>query len=182
MPGQFFQIKPFGPAMPQPYVVTDADSYNNMWQVYFVATQIMDRREVRFVLTKPQDFFSDWAMMQRRADNLKNCPYLEDCDRFPDRLIINDLMVMNRLYNSHLEECISLYPTSKSLEMAKDDNSYLYKVWDAARDAKCEYYYVHIRRQALRKLKILLDEIDPTWYDMGRMPPHIPYWFFTEVR
>ncbi len=53
----------------------------------------------------------------------------------------------------------------------------LYKVWDAVRDARCEFYYVSVRRQALMRLKDMLGEDD---YRSTNLPPNVPVWRFNE--
>ena len=44
-----------------------------------------------------------------------------------------------------------------------------------ARHAACEYYYVTVRRQALKKLKEMIG--DQAYYS-GSLPPHVPVWRF----
>jgi hypothetical protein len=41
------------------------------------------------------------------------------------------------------------------------------------RDARCDYYYVAYRRQALQQLR---EAIGPQAFYSGRMPPHVPLW------
>ena len=54
----------------------------------------------------------------------------------------------------------------------------LYQIWDTVRDARCEYYYVTVRRQALKRLREALgDEA----YFSGRLPPHVPLWRFQQI-
>ena len=49
----------------------------------------------------------------------------------------------------------------------------LYRVWDAVRDARCDFYYVTARRQALHKLR---NAIGDDAYACGALPPNIPVW------
>jgi hypothetical protein len=51
----------------------------------------------------------------------------------------------------------------------------LYQVWDAVRDARCDYYYVNVRRQALERLRELVG--DEAYYS-GDLPPCVPLWHF----
>src|SRR5262245_32582518 len=55
----------------------------------------------------------------------------------------------------------------------------LYGVWDAARDARCEFYYVTVRRQALKKLKEMIGD---NAYALGELPPYVPEWRFSEAK
>jgi hypothetical protein len=144
-----------------------------------LACEILDQREIRYVLVKPDEFVSDLRMLQRRAHDLQQAPFLNDSVRFPERVIVNELLLMNRAYRQFLENCSPLYPHSADLRAAREEVELLYQVWDAVRDARCEYYYVHIRRQALKKLQDMLGEAD---YENGNLPPHVPHWRFTALR
>ena len=52
-------------------------------------------------------------------------------------------------------------------------------MWDAVRDARCEFYYVTVRRQALKKLRDLVGE---EAYLAGTLPPNVPTWRFNELK
>ena len=54
----------------------------------------------------------------------------------------------------------------------------LYQVWDNVRDARCDYYYVTVRRHALQKLR---EAIGPEAYYAGCLPPHVPVWRFQRI-
>lgn len=141
--------------------------------------EILDPREVRYVLAKPDEFVSDLRMLQRRAHDLHLAPRLEDAARFPERSIVNELLLFNRAYRQHLENCLPLYPQNAELRAARDEVEQLYQVWDCVRDARCEYYYVHIRRQALKRLFEMLGEDD---FRNAQLPPHVPVWRFAHIR
>lgn len=175
------KIRVFGPAQEQPYVVTEADSFQNIYQLVFFSNELLDRREIRYMFSNPKNFIGDWEIIQRRIKDLKDAPYLSDAVVFPERSVVNELLMFNRAYRQHIENCLAVWHTN-DFQVIKDEIEQLYVIWDAVRDAKCEYYYVHIRRQALLKLKTELDKIDPTWYDRGIMPPHVPHWRFTHIR
>ena len=55
----------------------------------------------------------------------------------------------------------------------------LYKVWDAVRDARCDFYYVTVRRQALKRLREALGDAA---YAATDLPPHVPAWRFLPAR
>lgn len=144
-----------------------------------LACEILDPREVRYVLAKPDEFVSDLRMLQRRAHDLHQAPFLSDSIRFPERVIVNELLLFNRAYRQHLENCLPLYPNSMELRGAREEVEQLYQIWDSVRDARCEYYYVHIRRQALKRLHDMLGDAD---YQNANLPPHVPVWRFTAAR
>jgi hypothetical protein len=142
--------------------------------------EILDPRETRYVLTRADDLTSDLRMLQRRYQDLVDAPPLSDAMRFPDRAVVNELLVFNRAYRSYIE---LRQPTEMAhvsdLRAVQREVDYLYQVWDAVRDARCEYYYVTVRRQALKHLRELLGE---EAYYSGQLPPHVPVWRFRELK
>lgn len=103
---------------------------------------------------------------------MKYCPALSTIARFNvDRATAQECKLFNRQYRNHLVQCIALYPDNQTLQNALKDTDKLYQIWDDYTDATCDYYYIHIRRQALKKLQ-----------DYSSLPPHVPFWHFIEVR
>ena len=51
---------------------------------------------------------------------------------------------------------------------ALKETDWLYQVWDAVRDARCEYYYVTVRRQSLKRLQTMLGA---DAYSAADLPP-----------
>lgn len=141
--------------------------------------EILDHREVRYVLVKPEEFIGDVRMLRRRVNDLPPDLVLDDCYRFPERCVVNELLLFNRAYRQYLEDCTPIYPNNAELRAAKEETEILYRIWDCVRDAKCEYYYVHIRRQALKRLYDMLGETD---YRYANLPPHVPTWRFVPIR
>ena len=74
--------------------------------------EILDAREVRYVLTRPEDFTADLKLLQRRYHELANAPPVSDCLRFPERAVVSDLLAFNRAYRQHLDSRQSLEVTS----------------------------------------------------------------------
>ena len=141
--------------------------------------EILDPREVRYVLTRPEDFAADLKLLQRRYHELANAPPVADCQRFPDRATVSDLLAFNRAYRQHLDSRQSLDTTrAYELNEALREADRLYHVWDTVRDARCEFYYVTVRRQALKKLR---DTVGPKAYYSATLPPHVPVWRFTRI-
>src|SRR5262245_13555834 len=66
--------------------------------------EILDPRETRYVLTRAEDMLSDLQMLRRRYQELDGAPPLADANRFPDRTVVNELLVFNRAYRKYLEE------------------------------------------------------------------------------
>lgn len=150
-------------------------------QIQHVAVlwEILDPREVRHVLTRPEDFQADLNMLRRRYIELADAPRLCDCDRFPDRATVNDLLTFNRSYRQHIDMRQQLeLPRWWELRAILQETDQLYNVWDRVRDARCDYYYVTVRRQALKWLRDTLGE--PTYYS-GKLPPSVPLWRFHTI-
>lgn len=173
------QIRPFGPPVP---VDEKIQNIQNIYHLVFIENELLDPREARYVFVKPEEFLVDIKMIQSRAERLKDVSFVDDSIRWPERDFVNKILILNREYRQWLENCIELYPENASLKEAREETEFLYKIWDAVRDARCEYYYVHIRREAMLKLKTELDKIDETWYDKGMLPPFVPVWRFTSIR
>src|SRR5271166_5583129 len=148
-------------------------------QAVAVAHEVLDPREVRYVLTRSEDFVADLKLLRRRHRELADAPPLQDCMRFPDRALINELLAFNRAYRQYLDNRQALEQAYWwELREAVQETERLYQVWDTVRDARCDYYYVTVRRQALKKLRETVGE-DAYW--SGCLPPHVPVWRFARI-
>ena len=145
-------------------------------QAVAIYWEILDPREVRYVLMRSDDFSGDLKLLRRRYAELHDAPPLYDQMRFPDRLLINDLLSFNRAYRQTLDnrQALELASWWELNEMVQEVDR-LYNVWDTIRDVRCEYYYVTVRRQALKKLR---DTLGNEAYYNGKLPPHVPIWQF----
>ncbi|MCS6851427.1 MAG: hypothetical protein NZ700_09710 [Gemmataceae bacterium] len=146
-----------------------------------LATQweILDPRERRYILVRPEDFSADLNLLRRRYQELADAPPLADSLRFPDRDTVSDFLAFNRSYRHYIEvrQPVELSRWSEFRSVIQETD-HLYQIWDTVRDARCEYYYVTVRRQALKKLRDLLGEDD---YYRGHLPPYVPIWRFREI-
>jgi len=141
--------------------------------------ELLDAREVRYVLARAEDFPADLKLLRRRFQDLADAPPLDDCLRFPDRTLVNDLLSFNRAYRQHLDSRQGLDSSSRwELHEALQETDRLYQIWDTVRDARCEYYYVTVRRQALKQLR---EAVGPEAYYGGTLPPNVPVWRFTRI-
>lgn len=148
-------------------------------QALAIQWEILDQREVRYILSRPEDFKADLDLLRHRYRDLDGAPPLEDSLRFPDRETAGDLLAFNRAYRQHLGNRQTLELSHRgALRTAVQETEFLYQVWDTVRDARCEYYYVTVRRQALKKLRQLLG--DDAYYS-GQLPPAVPLRHFQEV-
>jgi hypothetical protein len=142
--------------------------------------EILDERETRYVLARPDDFETDLDLLRRRYQDLRDAPRLEDADRLPAREAVNQLIQFNRTYRQHLEGRQAWEADRADvIGVALAETDRLYRVWDAVRDARCEFYYVTVRRQALKRLRESLGE---QAYDTAELPPHVPAWRFLQAR
>jgi hypothetical protein len=155
------------------------DALRPVLQKIAIQLEIMDPREMRYVLARAEDYRSDLQLLRRRYRNLKDAPSLEECLRFPERNFVNDLLAFNRTYHQYLtgRQPVDLV-RGEEVQMALTETDRLYQVWDTVRDARCNYYYVTVRRQALKQLRSLLG--DKAFY-RGHLPPHVPVWRIPEV-
>jgi hypothetical protein len=145
-----------------------------------VDAEVLDSREERFFTGQSHDPAGDLRELQTRSQALALAPPLTECLRFPDRKLINDLLAFNRAYRSDLLARLALDPLhAEELRVALAETEQLYLIWNALRDAQCEYYYVTVRRQALQQLR---DLVGVAAFYGGDMPPHVPYWYFPVLR
>lgn len=140
--------------------------------------EILDPRETRYILARPDEFGIDVNLLRRRYLDLKDVPRLADAQRLPDRHTAADLLQFNRGFRKTLDSrrILETDRTDDWLQVIRETDR-LYQVWDAVRDARCDFYYVTVRRQALRKLKDLLGEED---WESAKLPPAVPTWRFAE--
>src|SRR5947209_7704322 len=145
-------------------------------QAVAVQLEILDPREVRYILARPEDFQSDLNLLRRRFRELADAPPVSDSLRFPDREAINEMLSFNRAYRQYID-------IRQSVELAHwwehqatlQETEQLYQVWDTVRDSRCEYYYVTVRRQALKRLR---EQLGEHAYYSGQLPPYVPVWRF----
>ena len=145
-----------------------------------VAWELMDPRETRYVLSTRDDFEADLNLLRKRHAELADAPKLVECQRLPDRRTVNELIKFNRAYRKHLEER-QAWESDRTdlLHTAIQETDRLYRQWDAIRDAQCDFYYVTVRRNALKKLR---DAIGPDAFVAGHMPSYVPEWRFATAR
>jgi hypothetical protein len=144
-----------------------------------VEWEIMDPRETRYVLATREDFELDLNLLRKRYSELADAPRLSDCQRLPDRQIVNELIRFNRAFRKHLEERQAWEADRADLfHIAIQETDRLYHHWDAIRDAQCDFYYVTVRRGALKKLR---DAIGEDAFSTGHMPHHVPDWRFASA-
>jgi hypothetical protein len=142
--------------------------------------EILDQRETRYVLARVEDYQADLDLLRRRHAELADAPRVADCFRFPDRRLVNELVRFNRAYRKHLEtRQVWESDRAEAIRAVVLETDRLYRVWDAVRDARCDFYYVTVRRQALKKLQELLG---PDAYTAGELPPYVPEWRFHEAK
>lgn len=135
-----------------------------------VDAEILDPRERAFLITR--DPVGDMAMLRGRVDEFACAPGLIECQRYPERKLIADLLSFNREYRNALNARLAIDSIHiEELRTAIHETDQLYQAWDTARDACCDYYYVTVRRQALQLLREL---IGAEAFYSGQMPYHVP--------
>ena len=109
-----------------------------------------------------------------------DAPPAADGFRFPDRNAVNETVRFNRAFRKHLDQRQQLETDrTDALRKVMAETDRLYAVWDAVRDARCEFYYVAVRRTALKKLRELVGE---EAYLAGTLPPGVPTWRFNQLK
>lgn len=135
--------------------------------------EIMDEREKSYMLANYQEFQTDLDILRKRYEDLRDAPKLNEGKRFPVKDAASLLAKLNRELKSDLQikmaweqDRADIY-SEAILQLDK-----VYPAWDALRDAQNEFYYITTRREALKKLKCVLNGN----FDNGNMPDAIPHW------
>jgi hypothetical protein len=166
-----------------PLPETNAELYASIQpplQALAIEWELLDPREARYVLARPEDLTADLNLLRRRCHDLRDAPPASDAVRFPERAAVNELLAFNRAFKQFVEVRQPGEPgRSPELREAVTEIDHLYHVWDTVRDARCEYYYVTVRRQALKRLREMLGE---EAYYSAKLPPHVPVWRCQEIR
>lgn len=144
-----------------------------------VAWELLDPRECRRTFMRAEDLACDLRLLRKRYDELCDAPPLHDCMRFPDRSLVNEMIAFNRAYKAHLESRAPLELTWWwELHESLQETERLFQIWDLVRDARCQFYYVNVRRGSLKKLR---ETLGPVAYYGGQLPPHVPIWRFARI-
>jgi hypothetical protein len=149
--------------------------------IHHVAVQweIMDPREVKFLLTRQEDMKEDLDLLRKRQQDLQDAPRVNDSMRFPDRKAVNEMLTFNRAFRRYVDMKTTLEPDRRfDYGETLRETDRLYQVWDAVRDARCDFYYVNVRRQALKRVREL---VGAEAYYNANLPPSIPTWRFQEM-
>ena len=72
--------------------------------------EILDPREHQYILLRSSDFQSDVKLLKKRYNELYDAPLVFDSMRFPDRLVIQEMLGFNRAYRHHLSARVHLEP------------------------------------------------------------------------
>jgi hypothetical protein len=145
-----------------------------------IDAEVLDPREEQLLRGLSKDLAGDYRFLRQRYDSLLPAPSLEECDRFPSRRLVEDMLAFNRAYRKDLLDRMELdsHPTEQ-LRQAVQEVDQLHFLWTTVRDAKCSFYYVTVRRQSLQHLRELIG--DEAFY-RGELPPHVPLWCFPPLR
>lgn len=157
--------------------IAECSASLSSYQSVAVSLEIMDAREKLHTFARPEDFAVDLACTRRRYEELRDAPPSADARRFPDRDTIYEMIEFNRRYRDFLDD-LRLIDRSAWIDDALEASLELYQVLDLVRDARCDYYYVYVRRKALLDLR---DIIGVNLYYAGCLPPAVPVWYFRRI-
>lgn len=144
-----------------------------------VAWEIMDPRETRYLMAARDDFEPDLNLLRQRFADLADAPKIVECRRLPDRHTVNELIRFNREFRTHLEQREAWESDRADLfHQAMRETDQFYRQWDAVRDAQCDFYYVTVRRTALKKLR---DALGADAFATGALPSYVPVWRFASA-
>lgn len=132
--------------------------------------EIMDSREKRWLIAKPEELAIDIKELRRRYNCLLRAPRIADADRFPSKHIICRVLADNRNLKQQIEIKMVLELDRLSYYRAAlyelEESS---RAWQILEIVQGDFYgYVFARRMALKRL---LDELGPEAYGNAMMPP-----------
>ena len=170
---------PVNDTVERPDADRDYEYLQTTLQTLAVQWEILDPREARYFLARSEDFANDLNTLRRRHADLADAPPVFDCNRFPDRDVVSDMLAFNREFQKYVETRLATDSVGlPELREALNEAEQLYRIWDQVRDSRCDYYYVTVRRQALKQLREMVG-IDAFY--RGTLPPHVPVWRFPEI-
>ena len=134
--------------------------------------EILDPRESSLMLRRQEELEGDVEILRRRYLTLRDAPKLADARRLPSRKLICQMVSANRDAYRHLGQLATVETDrAESYKQGMAEANHLYDIWDAARDATCEYYFVNVRREAMLRLR---EELGADRFGAGWMPPPLP--------
>ncbi|MCS7167085.1 MAG: hypothetical protein RMI91_07880 [Gemmatales bacterium] len=166
------------PQVPESYV--QPDWLRSRWPTMQFALisialdwELLDPRELPYVLTQPETFSADLHMLRQRYRELADAPFLSDAFLFPQGEIVQQAINFNRAcarwFDEHQAHEPHLPPERLSYRHQLDE---LYRIWDTVREVQCQYYMVSVRRMCLKHLRDMLGE---EAYRKGQLPPPVPF-------
>ncbi len=141
-----------------------------------VERELFDPREITILLHDPRQFAADLKELQRRQLEFADAPKVEECRRFPQRSQIQEWLTHNRSYRNDLAARLALDTLhAEELQAAIWETDQLHRIWDTLCDARRDYYYVTVRREALKQVREL---VGLQAFYSGQLPPYVPLWRF----
>lgn len=143
--------------------------------------ELLDPREAEYNFRNEEFFGANLKFVRERYQNLHDAPFDADHYRFPCKSICDEQLGFNRQYKQWLEAQVGptrLAQFPEDINAAIEETENLYKIWDLARDSGCEYYYVCVRREALKNLRQIIGVKN---FESGKLPPVVPLWRFNRM-
>jgi hypothetical protein len=168
-------VAPVGTPVPS---LEDCDWLQLQSAIHRVAIdwEIMDQREKKYLVVNQRDLQDDVDNLRQRWSDLQGAPKIADATRFPDRNIINRMIEENRAVRRDIDQRQYLETDRASgFRSAMYEIDEIHEVWTTLQRAKCEIFYVDVRRKALKKL---LNLLGTEAYAAAILPPPVPTWRF----
>lgn len=144
-----------------------------------VAVQVMDRNERNIYFAEEGHYQGDLRILRGRYLKYRDCPLVEQADALPPADHSAEAVARNAQFRRWLEGNEVFYRSTGQgpvYDQTKRENAELGQFWAAVREARCDYYYVIVRRDALRVLRDRFDFIP----GRDELPPSTPHWRLPE--
>lgn len=130
-----------------------------------IKLEIIDQREV-------PTWGNDLHTLQDRYAVMRDLPWMDEVNRFPQLELIKEAMELNRQYRCYLSQRLAIDAVHEAdIRQAISENDQLRHIWDTLSDARSPYYYLTVKRESLRVLREL---IGPERFYSGNLGPPIP--------
>lgn len=140
--------------------------------------EIIDIKESDCIMRRLVDWTEELDTIKRRYQNLKDAPKLIECNKLPEKTILRDMISFNRSYRHEMQKRADADMIEGELyRTIVRETDLLFNIYDKMEDARSEYFYVSVRRQALKDLRKL---VGPENYYLNEWPCHVPIWRFIQ--
>lgn len=143
--------------------------------------ELIDPKEAPWFLMVTGDDDFKWGLDRSRGRwvELKDAPRISEAKLFPSQSELTPLMAFNRQYRDYID--IQIYVKPHKADEFRErliEIDRIYYTFDTACDTQMAYFYINVKRAALKRLK---EKLGPAMFYAGELPPAVPVWQFQRI-